>query len=329
VFVEAGGCVQTGGAGDTWKRYVNPSGDGSDHLYFGSVAIPGVLPKTRFNQPLLPSTIVIPHGLFASTGLALFYEDDDYSDNGYWAHDNGNDNQCSLDHGADGGPAHIKITIVRVIPQPAPRRIPSESGLDWDLVENLKPGDAGMYDDNGLFFNPRWRWQRAGFPDALSFDRKKGYLQSSQKVFEDNPSDSFLSFYKNIIAACTDPPHVPFSGMNGHFNWFDVTVTGPVFWDHHDGSATGGDDDYNLSPWCSGNEPFLWGAPQGAEFQLSCGVFRTLAHPNLLKPLSGVDFHRIHTQEVIGSRPVGPIEQKTNSLDSIWPGIKTGPFAQL
>src|SRR5947209_10590917 len=41
VTVDAGGCVQTGGIGPTWKRYVNPSGPDSDHLYHGLIMIPG------------------------------------------------------------------------------------------------------------------------------------------------------------------------------------------------------------------------------------------------------------------------------------------------
>src|SRR5712692_9897000 len=40
VEVKADGCVQTGGWGATWKRYVNPSGDNSDHLYHGLIRIP-------------------------------------------------------------------------------------------------------------------------------------------------------------------------------------------------------------------------------------------------------------------------------------------------
>jgi len=40
VVVEAGGCVQTGGSGSTWKRYVNPSGPNSDRLYYGLIRIP-------------------------------------------------------------------------------------------------------------------------------------------------------------------------------------------------------------------------------------------------------------------------------------------------
>ena len=42
VSVQAGGCVQTGGHGKTWKRYVNPSGPNSDRLYHGLIQIPGV-----------------------------------------------------------------------------------------------------------------------------------------------------------------------------------------------------------------------------------------------------------------------------------------------
>src|SRR5689334_14130347 len=42
VTVQAGGCVQTGGSGSTWKRYVDPSGPNSDRLYHGLIYIPGV-----------------------------------------------------------------------------------------------------------------------------------------------------------------------------------------------------------------------------------------------------------------------------------------------
>src|SRR5690348_16525284 len=33
ILVSAGGCVQTGGHGQTWKRYVDPQGPNSDRLY--------------------------------------------------------------------------------------------------------------------------------------------------------------------------------------------------------------------------------------------------------------------------------------------------------
>jgi hypothetical protein len=44
VDVQADGCVQTGGLGDTWKRYVNPTGSGTDHLYHGLIRIPTATP---------------------------------------------------------------------------------------------------------------------------------------------------------------------------------------------------------------------------------------------------------------------------------------------
>src|SRR5438105_9059582 len=40
VTIDAGGCVQTGGIGPTWKRYVNPQGPNSDQLYHGLILIP-------------------------------------------------------------------------------------------------------------------------------------------------------------------------------------------------------------------------------------------------------------------------------------------------
>ena len=43
VTIEAGGCVQTGGSGKTWKSYVNPLGPDSDKYYSGTIWIPGAI----------------------------------------------------------------------------------------------------------------------------------------------------------------------------------------------------------------------------------------------------------------------------------------------
>src|ERR1043165_2448492 len=43
ITIEAGGCVQTGGIGKTWKHYVNPRGPNADRLYHGLIWIPGVI----------------------------------------------------------------------------------------------------------------------------------------------------------------------------------------------------------------------------------------------------------------------------------------------
>jgi hypothetical protein len=111
VTISAGGCIQTGGHGKTWKRYVDPQGPNSDHLYHGLISIPGVTPggdqglMVRM-QNIAPDflgtgqyrgTVVIsrsadPFNLF----LRLGFEDDNYGDNGYWGRDgdDGTDDQC-------------------------------------------------------------------------------------------------------------------------------------------------------------------------------------------------------------------------------------------
>src|ERR1051325_158363 len=43
ITIEAGGCVQTGGIGKTWKQYVNPKGPNAVQLYHGLIWIPGVI----------------------------------------------------------------------------------------------------------------------------------------------------------------------------------------------------------------------------------------------------------------------------------------------
>jgi hypothetical protein len=112
VTVKAGGCVQTGGIGRTWKRYVNPSGPNSDHLYHGQIWIPAA------TEQMVRISEVIGHSVRVNSGdvgtaliLYLGYEDDDYHDNGYWGHDEGTEGQCQ---GASGGPAWVELTITRV-----------------------------------------------------------------------------------------------------------------------------------------------------------------------------------------------------------------------
>jgi hypothetical protein len=111
VTISAGGCVQTGGFGSTWKRYVDPTGDKSDRFYHGNIWIPGN-PMTRILE-------VVGRTLTASRRawppmpmyLELGYDDDKYSDNGYDAHDDGNDNQCK-----DVGPAWVVLVVRHTTP---------------------------------------------------------------------------------------------------------------------------------------------------------------------------------------------------------------------
>jgi hypothetical protein len=98
VTVDAGGCVQSGGLGKTWKRYVNPD-DGSgklDSQYYGTVQIVGV---TGDNNPESILHWIGPSFIIPQSGhLALGYVDDGgIGDNGYWNPDDGINNQCVND----------------------------------------------------------------------------------------------------------------------------------------------------------------------------------------------------------------------------------------
>jgi len=220
ITFSANGCVQTGGFGATWKRYVRPQGSGSGDKYFGTVSVPGVFAEIAFRDlfpegSMTSSPIIIPTTTFPAV-LHLGYTDDDYLDNGYNDHDDGTGGQCSFAHGNDGGPAHVEIAI-------RPGTAPPPTDLDWDLIPNLRAGEPFERDDNGLFLNPRWGWQT---PSRLAPDFNSD--QTTQITSHDN---ALL-----CILGGVDP---------GHINWMAVTATGLVFWDEHSTGAKG-DDDYNI-----------------------------------------------------------------------------------
>lgn len=109
ITLDAGGCVQTGGRGRTWKRYVNPSGSGAELYYSGTVSIPQVIHRPQrlgglVHQPLHVPWTAPRQGLF----LRLGYQDDDYRDNGYYGHDDGTENQCR-----GVGAAWVTVTVGR------------------------------------------------------------------------------------------------------------------------------------------------------------------------------------------------------------------------
>lgn len=130
VTIRACGCVQTGGVGKTWKRYVNPSGPDSDKLYHGVMALdnftiipPGGSAKCCSSSPTIPGALRIADMIDAQnrgfkfqvskqTELVLGYEDgvNDYGDNGYSDHDDGTENQCQ-----NVGGAAVEITITHKV----------------------------------------------------------------------------------------------------------------------------------------------------------------------------------------------------------------------
>jgi hypothetical protein len=100
VSVTAGGCVQTGGRGLTWKRYLDPQ-SGAD-LYHGLVDIPGVTGGLQRIQGLADTRFEV----FGEGNITLGYEDNGYSDNGYYAHDDGTNGQC---RGVGNAYVHVSI----------------------------------------------------------------------------------------------------------------------------------------------------------------------------------------------------------------------------
>jgi hypothetical protein len=102
VTITAGGCVQTGGRGKTWKRYVDPLADNG--LYHGSYHIPGATGGLTNFQYTNGSKYYVG----GSGGpLVLGYQDDGYSDNGYYSHDDGTGDQCK---GVGSAWVHVVIT---------------------------------------------------------------------------------------------------------------------------------------------------------------------------------------------------------------------------
>jgi hypothetical protein len=247
ILVNAGGCVQTGGSGATWKRFVNPSGPNSDRLYHGLISFPGRAEERI--QGVIGHWIQLPPVIQPTMAfLVIGYEDDDYSDNGYWGHDDGTGDQCKQGTGRDGGPAWVTIQIDH-----------GQGGTGghpaaFDVFST-------DFDPNGLPRNPAWQWEKdhpGTHPDPLALCAGFPYL---------NPSNTTLGVGFGTPPCTTQSPSVngPSQGgfndalcaydathglLHGHLNWWPVTAAGTILWvDHKDWTQTGDDDyDFTLTP---------------------------------------------------------------------------------
>ena len=126
VRIEANGCEQTGGSGETWKRYVNPDPPDGSSEFHGRVGIYAVSPggpTTLANTRILSIDASTYYRVTTPSYLQVGFEDDDYTDNNYDSHDDGN-GQCAWNTTGSpvsgtfystwgyGGPAYILMTIV-------------------------------------------------------------------------------------------------------------------------------------------------------------------------------------------------------------------------
>jgi FIMAH domain len=245
ITLNAGGCVQTGGLGATWKRYVNPTGSNSGFpagLYWAWVTIPGAffadnplqpvnhVPFLMFTGPAAHSFIIPgiaqPTDFVQPIDLIIGYTDDNYDDNSYSDHDDGNDDQCAFSN--DGGPAWVTVSVQHGTASPMPAVHPKP----FDLVP------AG-FDSNRLFKNPAWGWQtNQGSVDTDGSYSRQCFAAppcTSQVTDEDRIGADFWE----IFGLCGGSP------PNGHRNWFDVTYGGQISFEDWD-SPLFGDDDYNM-----------------------------------------------------------------------------------
>jgi hypothetical protein len=232
VTVFAGGCVQHGGLGQTWKRYVNPMSPerNPDSQYFGLISLPGWGALRKLQDAVLAGGVAILADPGPDNALSLGYQDDGYGDNGYADHDDGWWQQCN-----DLPDAWVVIAIQHdCADSVAPACI---RGRGLDIV-------ADRRDENGFAINPHWVWRAVtgaspNPSDLCGWSNKIGgfpvdgaALCSSQLTQRDSKW------------VCVQGGTA--GGIAGHMNWIDAPVTykGWLWWEGHDYYW---DDDYTLN----------------------------------------------------------------------------------
>lgn len=235
VRVTGGGCVQTGGSGKTWKRYVDPLPE-SDQLYHGMILIPGAIGQLPADDLSRFARILIEKGTTFTVKpiteprkqhLWLGYEDDNYSDNGYWGQDEGTQGQCRIGNSWVEH-AFVVVTITHGGTPPPPSNI-----APYDLLANNVTANNPQVDDNWILFNPMWGRQITNreLPDSSQCGGGSPYSSpcTTQSTGEDH---GYLCDYGTLGI------------VDGHHNWVAGTYEGTVFW--NDKSCDICDGDYNF-----------------------------------------------------------------------------------
>jgi hypothetical protein len=240
VSITAGGCVQTGGTGPTWKQYLNPQGPNSEKYYYGTVSIPGEpfgFAKIRDvdqNKYPIPS----PRPGFPNI-IKLGYLDDQLDDNGYYRHDDGDGTPAQC---AGVGPAWVEIVVLAGVngSQMSPHSLP------FDLVWNVDTEE----DENGLPMNPQWNRFNGEQPILFKLCAEAFKFEQLGITREDI-----------VRKICTSMPHdydfhlsfgyCPAEPIPGHMNFPIATYAGNIVWDSFSvsqGAFGDGDWSFNLFP---------------------------------------------------------------------------------
>ena len=240
----AGGCVQTGGRGNTWKRYADPRGPNAQELYWGTVFIPdvtlGEFAKIGFLEKegwkIIPPA---PSGTHPTRFLKLGYIDDERDDNGYYSHDDGTGDQCKNE-----GPAWLEITVLSGIKDSGPLWSPHAQPFDlvWDMAKDE--------DENGLPINPQWNfsirnWQPpvdlAHWNPAVGHGTQPHFIQLCGAGFPSKPIGQYEIDYGTLGQICTSMSYDfdlrPAGGVlcggdpfPGHMNFGIATFQGNINW---------------------------------------------------------------------------------------------------
>jgi hypothetical protein len=253
VTIHAGGCVQGGGGGKTWRQYVNPT-ESDGRYYHGLITIPFATDNLARIQRYWNQQVHIPDTAPASDlKLQLGYEDEPgkYGDNGYYSPDDGPGNQCA---GTQGGPAWVELDVVHKGPTPAPT-----DGGDWDLLWT-------DYDANSIPLNPDWRtsvlYKRFPNPDNCIWPWMGSALPKCTSQITN--TDTASGIVDSVIC------RRPFFGENtynlpGHANYFAATYNGFVNWEEK--SDPGFDDEYSVDLDTTGQAGAADARPKGVHVE--------------------------------------------------------------
>lgn len=242
VTVEAGGCVQTGGTGATWKLYVDPKGPKSNKYYWGTISIPGATPGVIRLSDAIQKPWTVGAAAAGPLVLTLGYVDDVYHDNGYSGRDNGTGNQCK-----GVGNAWVQVTITR-----SPGTATSCAGSTGNSPMDLTWTECDL---NGLPLNPKFQYQatHAGpLPSPLTIcpEGRQTMTGEPGSIGEPGSTETIIKF----PTECVQWPVTYDSGFwcGPHVNYIAVTYQSDVHWWKKSTVFT--DDDYNFLSFRSNQE---------------------------------------------------------------------------